>query len=178
LAGSANEFVRDFGGFRIIRQLQEDIHGPVQGLDRSPAIADEIIGALGRFTPVALLLQKLREIVDALLIAGFALELLQAQPNVGIARNAHGQSNAEPRVDACKDLVLVLVEIAGTRAIGRSRYKEQRGTDAAASKHPSPRRIISCLPASISRLIARENAGWSNPYIIAPVLRAPDRSGR
>jgi hypothetical protein len=87
-----HELVGDFDGLGVVGQFQINVDRSMQHRQRCAAIDDKSAETLGRLTPVAQPVECQRQILDALLIAGFALQLLQAEPDIGVAAGRTGSA--------------------------------------------------------------------------------------
>ena len=118
-----DEFVGHLDRLRIIGQPQIDVDRAMQGSDRRAAIEDELVEPVGGLPSITGLVQRQREIADALLVARLALEFFEAKPDVGIARGLCRQ-RAKSLIDCGKDFVGIFVQI--TRNCGSLRCKQQK----------------------------------------------------
>jgi len=94
--------------------------------------------AVRRLSPNAKLVEHEGEIADALLVARFTLQFLEAQPDKGIACGLNRQ-RADALVHGRKDVVGVLVQVASARNAGHRR-EQDRGR-AILPEHLRPQRI-------------------------------------
>jgi hypothetical protein len=119
---TADEFVGDFDGVRVVGDLQIKINCPIQSRKRRSAIQNEFVKAVGCLAAITELVEGQREVANTFLIAGFALQLLEPEPNKRISRSPD-RKRAKTLVDGGKHLIRILVEIAG--ACGRGDRKQQ-----------------------------------------------------